>query len=57
MLRIVLAALLLIVYPPPGTPNAFTSAGSASTAITASVPFRLRSSPQPQRTTDGRVVA
>ncbi len=44
---------LLIVYPPPRTPNLPATAGNASTAITAFPPLRFRSRPQPHRMTAG----
>ena len=47
------AVELLIEYPPPRTPNLPATAGSASTAAAAAPPLRLRSSPQPQRTSAG----
>src|SRR6185369_2970238 len=45
---------LLIVNPPPRTPNFPATAGRARTAATADPPLRLRSRPQPQRTAAGR---
>ena len=47
------AAELLIEKPPPRTPNLPPTAGSARTAAAALPPLRLRSSPQPHRTSAG----
>ena len=47
------ASELLIEYPPPRTPNLPPTAGSASTAAAAFPPLRLRSRPQPHRTSAG----
>jgi hypothetical protein len=48
---------VLRVNPPPRTPSFPPTAGRASTAATAEPPLRLRSTPQPQRTTAGEVSA
>ena len=47
------ASELLIEKPPPRTPNLPPTDGSASTAAAALPPLRLRSRPQPQRTSAG----
>src|SRR5436309_15632954 len=44
---------LLIVYPPPRTPNFPATAGSASTAAIAEPPLRFLSRPQPHRIAAG----
>lgn len=44
---------LLMEKPPPRTPNFPATAGRAMIAAAALPPFRLRSSPQPQRTSAG----
>ena len=49
--------LLLIVYPPPRTPNLPATAGSARIAAMADPPFLFRSGPHPQRITAGVVSA
>src|SRR5262245_7268521 len=46
-------AELLIVYPPPRTPNLPATAGLARIAVVAGPPLRFRSWPQPQRITAG----
>ena len=51
------AVELLIEKPPPRTPNLPATAGSARTAAAALPPLRLRSRPQPQRTSGGDVAA
>src|SRR6187455_1236056 len=51
------AVELLIVKPPPRTPNLPATAGRASTDATALPPLRFRSSPQPHLMTAGLVVA
>ena len=51
------ARLRLMVKPPPRTPNFPATAGSARMARTAWPPLRLRSTPQPQRTTAGDAAA